>query len=1303
MIELVYSNRTERLLDKLAEDLNLNRKRIGEAHPLEPIEMVTPNRNMETWVRFNLAQITGVAANLHFRRIERFINDILSEVVPGEIQLVDLDTIEGALLAVLSDDNLLEKPELQPVCRYLQSSDPWVNLPFISSSDNPEANKTSDQELLAADGADLRRVQLASRMAYLFQEYTFSRPEMIAAWRENKSIPGSKTADRYSLAGSVYADPAAIEPSLASGVTWQRALWQSVFGSGGILEKFPPSEGGRWSTLDLVTFDDKLFDLISKTQLPPVHIFGVSYMARIFQLLFARLGETATLRIYTLNPCAEFWEDVETHRELFYRLNLDKPAHHKKDDAVETEAEDPFGLLEADTPALRYWGRPGREHMRLLDELTDCNFESTFDDPLKYGGGLLNLLQQDILMREPERNLSLGQPTVSSDGNRANNSTAEAIKPLRPDQTIKLVAAPSVRREVEWVADEIWKLMREDKQQPGETPLRFSDVAVIVNSAEKETYLPQIESVFAACHNLPNSVSDLSGVSGSRIIEAMSLLLKLPFGRFSRAEMLNVMSHSAITGHFKDLFPHDLADIADKLNIIYGADHGDHAGTYIDEDVLNWDQGIKRLALGACMTGDKSGDDRIFKTAGGRWLVEEIHGEKITAAARFGLLARSLLADARFVREKYMTITDWAAFFIKEAETYLDTEESSDERDLLRLTRSLAGLEKMDFKCRVSGRTATELALRSLDKLGAGHGQYLAEGVVVSSFLPMRAIPFKIVFLLGLGEGLFPASGRRDALDLRAARRRSGDVDPSERDRYMFLETLLCAREKLYISYVRRDEQTGDPLQPSAVIQELLHILKHGYLGEVGINDLRIEPQLRRYNEKDALSDSFIDEARIEARVQEIALDWQKMTYPSHPDSFQQEIKSNSNPGNILGDIREAVPPETWNKLSKILALPGEPPLAASVKAAGMLNSGTMVTPEEDVITLSLSALRRFLECPMQGWAAVMLGLAESEDDPADIEEEDFEINPMVETRLLRDLFFEASALDLIPADLYRQHATKLRLQGKIPVGALGQVIEKRHFDIIAGWETGLADAFGMKNPSTGNAAEPIRLHRIRFGSSYEQGACEKVLEPLEFKITVEGPDKLPRHLKVKITGLTDGLTEDLLTSINFQPKKLPQGKDQATLGRTFRYLLRGIIDHAALAAAEQTKNAERRILSLYALNPAETGLRGLQLKAMDPQKARSWFADILTALIGSAHDYLLPCEAVFFEYYKRRKGQPDGKLLTYYINELAENSWARFSSLWGPVPLPRQYSPPSADKAAEMVSKRFSPLFEDIITMEGF
>lgn len=1292
MIELVYSNMTERLLETLAK--NIQEWREHDAHPLDPVELVAPNRNLESWIRLGLARSEGVAANLRFRRLERFIGEIVSETCPGILRPVDLDTVEAAVLAVLLDDGLLARPELQPVYSYLHGS----------AGKEGEGRKTPGNRP-DSDGTDIRRVQLASRLAYLFMEYTYSRPEMISAWRNS--------GPRYGPPDSPFANPAAADPALASTAAWQRALWNTVFGTGGILEQNPPGEGERWSTLDQLVLDDRLFDKIGRKGLPPVHIFGVSYVARIFQHLFSRLGEACDITIYTLNPCAEFWEDLETERERFLRLDSEKNRRSRRLWAITGESadEDPFGLFEADTPALRYWGRPGREHVRLLGELTDCDFQSAFSDPGGNDGGLLHLLQRDILNRVPERNLK--DPGGNS-----------GTVPGAADDTINFIAAPSVRREVEWVADQIWRLMRDDRPREGQLPLRFSDIAVIVNSAGRDEYLPQVETVFASSHNLPSSVSDLPAAAGSRFIEAMSLLLQLPFGRFSRAEMLTLMSHPAVIGSFGELTPGDLADRAETLGIIFGADRSDHSGTYIDEDVFNWDQGIRRLALGAFMTGRKSGDERIFETAGGRWLVEEISGTDAAGAARFGLLARSLLADARFVREQRLTLTAWSRFYTAQIDTYLHPEDGADERDRLRLIRTLAKLESMDTGCEVSGRVAAEIAGRTLESLGGGRGQYLAEGVVVSSFLPMRAIPFRVVFVLGLGEGLFPASGRRDALDLRAARRRAGDVDTSERDRYMFLETLLCTREKLYLSYVKRDEQTGDPLQPSAVVQELLHLLESGYLGGEGIKKLFTEPPLRRYDEPSVFDQSFSDEARVEAKIRDIAISWQSSAYPESGTRPGAAVPLPAGPENELDTIRDTVKPEHWEKLSALLNLPGDPPAPASVTATLRSSGPGREEPVEAPVSISNSVIRRFLECPMQGWASSMLGLTETGEDLADREEEDFEVGRLLETGLLRETFLAAAAGGADPAAVYDARAAGLRLAGQLPVGVLGRMARKRHLEIIEGWQSLLGNYFDISRTGAGNNLDQLLLQRTRLGPSGWQAPSERVFDPLLINTPLTGADRQNRIVPVRVGGLTEPLLGNRMVSVTFQPRKPPSSKSGTALGGIFRTFLRGIVDQALLSALNLCQDEERQILVCYSGNAGQTAILKMTLRPPDPLQAQKWLETVIADLLGETHAYLLPCEAIFTDYVERLKASPEGKKgpkgsllpeppdveagllpdgesLRSRIRSLAENERAVFSSLWGPVPSPRLYEPPPAEEAALMAARRFGPLLGDIVSLE--
>ena len=109
-----------------------------------------------------------------------------------------------------------------------------------------------------------------------------------------------------------------------------------------------------------------------------VHVFLISYVARTFHDLFRLLAARTDLRLYTLNPCRELWEDVGQQKE----------------------GDDPFGLgLGPDPAPLRLWGRPGRENVRLLNELADCDFVDAFVEPA--GDTLLSSVQSDILRREP--------------------------------------------------------------------------------------------------------------------------------------------------------------------------------------------------------------------------------------------------------------------------------------------------------------------------------------------------------------------------------------------------------------------------------------------------------------------------------------------------------------------------------------------------------------------------------------------------------------------------------------------------------------------------------------------------------------------------------------------------------------------------------------------------------------------------------------------------------------------------------------------------------------------------------------
>src|SRR5690606_16281094 len=88
--------------------------------------------------------------------------------------------------------------------------------------------------------------------------------------------------------------------------------------------------------------------------------------------------------------------------------------------------------------------------------------------------------------------------------------------------------------------------------------------------------------------------------------------------------------------------------------------------------------------------------------------------------------------------------------------------------------------------------------------------------------VPMRSLPFRLVCLLGLDDGAFPRRNPPAGFDLIARHPRRGDRARRLDDRYLLLETLLSAREALYLSYVGRDPRDNAELPPSVLLSEVL-------------------------------------------------------------------------------------------------------------------------------------------------------------------------------------------------------------------------------------------------------------------------------------------------------------------------------------------------------------------------------------------------------------------------------------------------------------------------------------------------
>jgi exodeoxyribonuclease V gamma subunit len=1162
MIRLTYSNQTEELLDALVRRVHAER---ASGDPLAPIVIVAPNKNVERYVELGIAQRLGIAVNLRFERLSALVRRWLEK---GERKLLIGIELRARVLRGLLDEELIAESAMDPVRRYL-----------AGAGERREA-------------MDLRRAQLAIHVAHLFEEYTVSRPELLTGWDA-----GRPSFDRT--------DHAATE-------AWQRALWRAIR---------THASGASYTTLAEAL--DRAGDEPPAREL---HVFGLSYVARIFSRVYASLGERSALHLYALNPCEEFWEDVETRGELRRR--------RRSSDAEPEWAQDsdPFRLsTDTETPLLRLWGRPGREHIRLLDAITECDFEPRFvapDAPAAAPAELLPLfsrldappllasLQKDILTRAPER--------------RGEDAPTDA--------SVQIFAAPSVRREVETVAAEIWRLME------AKDDLTFDRIAVLVNGPERDLYLPHIAAVFEEAHAIPYNVADLSLASASPIVDAALRLLALPSTRFTRPDVLSVIAHPRVRP--ADVEQHAWAALCDRLGIFFGVDREDHRGTYVGEDLFHFEQGLVRVALGAFMAGEASGDPSFVELGTGRYLPEESPpGEP--SHARFALLVRSLASDARFAAGASLTLKQWAALFSAMLSCYLRADDEREEHALRRALAAIETLAEHDVSgTRVSYTIAHELAKEAIAELAAGSGQHLADGVAVSSLLPMRAIPFRVIFVLGLGEGRFPASDRRDSMDLRAARRHVGDVTPPERDRYTFLETLLCARERLYVSYVARDETTGDTVAPSVVIEELLEVVERGYLRGARGRLVR-HPKLRRDEEPD------IGEVLPEAAAEQ------------HARSLGRRL-------------REELPPDAAARLARADGLRRVVRRHEDERALGLLPlPERRSAPKTDVLRLSLASLRRFLECPLQAWTRTILRLDEDDlDSSAALSDEPLTPSALESAIVLRSSFI-AHAIDREELEIAYYEAVRARkVRGRWPIGVLEEIAAGDHLDVLHRWSEGLS------------SLRPERAFRARFGSAVSHGESEEVHDPIVLSWEDDPRARgSGRSLRVELVGQTELLCDSPRASVVLIARNAAGERGRVT---ELRHAIRAFFDHAALSAAGRARDEHRAALLIGDRErPSVIGFGPIQ-----PDAARAWLAGLVRDLVSRPHAYLLPCEAVL-----RLGGgfsSARGEDIVRSV-ELVRDRWGGGQSRYGPVRDALAYAPPAPGDAEEIVERRFGAFFRSL------
>ena len=707
-----------------------------------------------------------------------------------------------------------------------------------------------------------------------------------------------------------------------------------------------------------------------------------------------------------------------------------------------------------ENPLLRAWGAAGRDFMAVLGnyEVVHPDVELRSDADPGEGGGvlrgsLLRRLQSDLFHRLPSPPL---QPTAGDARTR--------LPQLRlDDPSLQVHACHTRLRELQVLHDQLRALFEDPRFDP---PLQPREVAVL--APDIDPYLPYLEAVFGArgrSDAIPYAVADASPLAGEPLADVFLRLLALPVTRFGLVETLDLLASPPLA----EAAGLDAAAF-DRLHAwlhAAGARWGLDASHRAQLDAPADDAYTWAFALDRLLLGHASGSDAPIASADGQLVapMPELEGSALDALDTLVRLLRVLARHARAL-DAALTPEGWRERLIGLLDALLPRPPSSSNtrRALDRLRSLIDGFAADARRAGVEMPVAPEVvrahfaaALSEADT----RAPLLTGGVSIARMVPMRLLPFRAICLLGMDDGAFPRrdpAGGLDRLtaDLAGGRRMPGDRSTRDDDRFLFLQLFAAAQDVFYVSYQGADPRDGSVREPSVLVSDLLAAADAQHL-----------PQAQAA-------------ARLVVR---------HPLQPFAPAAF----------GGGDEPRRFSYHAQWWPAAAQPWARRQPLPAWFDNEALAPPDAGTVHGAEP--ATLSLDALRRFLQAPAEAFLRQRMGLR-----LAEIEETGEDIEPLLapargfDRQLLQRAVFDAVLRGEGDA---ATHAL-LRARGLLPSGPLG----RRTLEQVRAQVDPYAAAFeawrGGAQPDAPRlevALEDVLLQG-RIGEAYPQGIARLRFDP---------------------------------------------------------------------------------------------------------------------------------------------------------------------------------------------------------------
>ncbi|MBI9068505.1 MAG: exodeoxyribonuclease V subunit gamma [Salinivirgaceae bacterium] len=241
--KLYTSNKIERLCDVFCENVKERKDWTDISH------IVVQTNGMEKWITKQVSSKNKVFANYEFSSPDGFIRKLHQLAKIYSSAYFSAESMKWKLFTLLNERSFVNE------------------FSAVSSFYN---------------GHDIKRVQLAAKVADLFEQYLTYRPNYIDGWNNNDSSSTPKHED------------------FTKHEVWQKYLWQKLKEDSGKERNIM-----ELKSLLLDKMDDEVFQQQLKSKFPKISLFAISVLSNYHVDIYKKLAEIVDVNLYITVPSAE--------------------------------------------------------------------------------------------------------------------------------------------------------------------------------------------------------------------------------------------------------------------------------------------------------------------------------------------------------------------------------------------------------------------------------------------------------------------------------------------------------------------------------------------------------------------------------------------------------------------------------------------------------------------------------------------------------------------------------------------------------------------------------------------------------------------------------------------------------------------------------------------------------------------------------------------------------------------------------------------------------------------------------------